>query len=356
VNNTQRNLTAIKPKENRLRLDRTTFNNINEARSRSNDMLLSTRQRLIPRPVGPRNTSGHRHDRPKAKGHQIYHGFTLFLLIVLILSMVLTVVGVCLFIDYSNGVRSNYKSLNAGIELEWGQSSSNVSPAFNIDLTPRINDSDLSGISIDVLASFSSNNPFAFAFMSPYTIILQNCPTTSWTYKNFGNASLIYLTYNPNTNKTHPEDTLHSTCAFFFTGLTYRYDRGTYSIALPFAAGAPIWVWEYVIQKSPQLISDQTLVLHLNLYVPADYPRISSTPPYLYSKPDLAQHFILVHIDMNQVNDLEITYQNPDAVNAYSNEETLGILLIGVGLPLMLTTPGEIYRTLQERKRQKTNN
>lgn len=273
-----------------------------------------------------------------------------------IFSVGLTTYGWYLFSDYSNGVRSNYESLNAGIGLGWGQSSGNISPSINIDLTPRINDSDLSGISIDVLASFSSNNPFAFAFMSPYTIIFSNCPTTSWVYKNFGNASLIYLTYNPSTNKTYPEDTLHTVCSFFFSGLTYRYDRGTYTIDLPFSTGAPRWVWNYVIRESPQLTSDRTLVLHLNVYVLWNYTTISSNPPYSSVIPTNlgTQLFKVVHIDMNQGNDLLMTYQNPDTVDAYSTEETLGVLFIGIGLPLALTMPAEIYRTWQAKGRQRT--
>ena len=278
----------------------------------------------------------------------------IILCIALIASLVVTAWGVYLFWDYSNGLRqASTLPPIAGIELAWGQSGGNISPGINIDLTPEINDSGVSGITISVLAWFSSNNPFGFAVMSPYTITRQFCQG-DWTSKNFGNSSLIYLTYNPSVNKTHSNDELNTACAFQFTGLQYRYDRGTCSITLPFAAGGPAWVWNYVIQKSPQLTTDTSLVLHLNVYVPVEYTTITSNPPYSYVKPYLSpgpiQNWTVVHIDMNQVNDLTMSYEDPNVVSTYATYETLSVLFLGIGIPLSLGMSGQVYRTWKREK------
>lgn len=284
-------------------------------------------------------------------------------MLILLSAIVTTGLGVVLFLNYTSGGQSYNQTPKAGIGIEWGQSGGKLSPALDIDFTPRMGGSNLNSITFDVATSFYSNNSFAFAFTSPYTILKQGQPSTvvgdgspaTWTYKNFGNASLIYFTYDPRVASNHP-DHLDTVCNFEFTGLTYRNDHGLYSVELPFSAGGPQWVWRYVIQKSPQLVSNSSVLLHFTVDLPTNYTDISSTPPYSSVQTflnDGSRPFKAIRIDTNQVDDLSIDYQNTDAINTYSYDETLGVLFIGVGLPLALTMPMEVRRARNERRRKR---
>lgn len=165
-----------------------------------------------------------------------------------------TVYGISQLYPQLGNSGSNINSESAGIGFGWGPPNpSEVYVSYiGMAFSPRVNNTDISSLWIEINANINTSRTFTFAFMSPF--LLTKCFTTEngWSTETIGgNSSIIYLDYTAPANRSKYGSQIIDTIGCDFTGLPTAYDHGKYTVIIPFGAGSPSWLWGNVISENP---------------------------------------------------------------------------------------------------------
>ena len=269
----------------------------------------------------------------------------------------MTVYGLYLFNQYDSDYSNNLGTIHSGILAGW--SSMNVS-----DPTLRVYLNVTGGPSAAQMAVFvtgfiltnQSQSTYLFSFVTPYIIqgflkspLVYDTSDTAgnWNFTNFNNQfSGLYYTVKLGDCTFIPcYDHIWSETLVSISQIAYEDDHGQYTLVVPFHGGASFQETQILATKQTNFINDMTGKINFDLFMGQEENVVSSFPSYGGTIVQWIAWPGQVEYTYGIINStLSLTYGIPKEVNNNNLNESLALLMLGIGIPLALSSVVELYR------------
>ena len=193
-----------------------------------------------------------------------------------------------------------------------------------------------------------------FSFVSPFVITShvlefdQSGVGGSWSVINIdNNASAIYYSVRLADCSFIPcSGQIYTAATFSTNDLLSRNDHGRYTIVLPFGEGEAPWLIRH-LPNSTSFLNDLTTKIQFRLFLTTHDAIVISFPPVLAEAtyryggqgPAFQEYFF-----GNASSTLTLVYDNATEIDGNNTSLSFGLFFLGIGLPLMVSSPLEIYR------------
>jgi hypothetical protein len=279
--------------------------------------------------------------------------------IVLVLGLAVTFAGLGGLILYWSGYSNNLGTLSTNINAGW---SSNIISNARVELYIVPNwfgkDDNLLEIVLWGINTNTSAENVTFILLVPFYVNAIITPSNDggvWSIRNVGSASVVCFKLTPISNDfSGPSlDFINTYADLRFTHLPALNNHGTYTATIPFGQGTTLDVLksiEFITSEYPFPV-DLNKNITFGFLLKSNLAFISSSPesavqgftiglPYHYSN----QSESLLSLNYHPTSALTITFQDSGEVNTSFSEQALGFLLLGVGIPIIVSSYVELIK------------